>query len=567
MYINAAARRLAGLDPNDTSLDIPLAAWGDAFDAQGRRVPREEWLIFRALRGEACVGVEGRHIRPDGVEYYVRVSAVPVLAEQQEVIGAVVTLADITERKRAEASLLETRAGLQCAQAVAQTGSWRVGVPGERLTWSEETYRMFGIPQGTPLSYERFLAAVHPDDREYVERTWAAALRGDPYDIEHRILVDGAVKWVRERATLERDREGQLLGGFGTVQDITAQERADEALRESEEKLHAAFAHAAIGFAIVTPDGRFVDANRAYCALTGYSLPELRTLTFPQLVHPEDLAENMRLIDRLRSGQIPSFVVENRYAGKHGDLVWVRESVSCVRTGDGAPRWILALVEDITERKHAQDALAEQRGLLQIILEQAAEGITVRDAAGRVTFVNAVARRRALRPPEGTPLEMTPEVWGQYLDGHGKPVPMDRWPMTRALRGEHATEEFQRATPHGNLVVLNSACPLRDQAGAIIGAVAITTDITERTQAERDLRRALAQEQTALAENQTLLREVHHRVKNNLQMSRGLRFAAVSPIYLRKVPASCAECRNPHATSPQPKILLTTLPDRCTRAV
>jgi two-component sensor histidine kinase len=90
--------------------------------------------------------------------------------------------------------------------------------------------------------------------------------------------------------------------------------------------------------------------------------------------------------------------------------------------------------------------------------------------------------------------------------------------MARALRGEKATEEFQRVTPGGTLVVLNSACPLRDAAGTLIGAVAITTDITERNRTESALRQALVQEQAALAENRTLLREVHHRVKNNLQI-------------------------------------------------
>ncbi|MDD5207230.1 MAG: PAS domain S-box protein, partial [Desulfobacterales bacterium] len=132
---------------------------------------------------------------------------------------------------------------------------------------------------------------------------------------------------------------------------------AEQAVRESEEKLRSAFANAAIGFAIAAPEGLVVDANPAFCAITGYSLEELLTMEIPQLVHPEDGAENMRLIGRMIAGQIPDFVVENRFVRKDGESVWVRKSVSLVRKAGGAPRWTLALVEDITERKRAEDAL------------------------------------------------------------------------------------------------------------------------------------------------------------------------------------------------------------------
>ena len=122
-------------------------------------------------------------------------------------------ITDITERKRAEQALRESREDLNRAQAVAHTGSWRLNVQKNELTWSDENHRIFGIPPGTPMTYETFLGTVHPEDREYVDREWMAALKGEPYDIEHRIIVDGTVKWVRERAELEFNPEGQLLGG------------------------------------------------------------------------------------------------------------------------------------------------------------------------------------------------------------------------------------------------------------------------------------------------------------------------------------------------------------------
>ena len=136
-------------------------------------------------------------------------------------------ITDITGRKRAEAALRESREDLNRAQAVAQTGSWRLNVQRNELTWSDENHRIFGIPPGTPMTYETFLGTVHPEDREYVNREWMAALKGQSYDIEHRIVVDGTVKWVRERAELEFNPQGQLLGGFGTTQDITERKQAE----------------------------------------------------------------------------------------------------------------------------------------------------------------------------------------------------------------------------------------------------------------------------------------------------------------------------------------------------
>jgi len=148
-------------------------------------------------------------------------------------------------------------------------------------------------------------------------------------------------------------------------------ERAADALRESEEKLRNAFAHAAIGFALSTPDGRFVHVNPAYCTLTGYTAEELHTLERRRLVHPNDYAESMRLTERMLSGQIADFVMENRYVRKNGGDVWVRESVSLVRTPEGSPRWLIALVEDITQRKHVMEELRRLNETLeQRILER-----------------------------------------------------------------------------------------------------------------------------------------------------------------------------------------------------
>jgi PAS domain S-box-containing protein len=125
------------------------------------------------------------------------------------------------EYKKAEEALRESEANLSRAQAVAHIGSWHLDLIRNHTTWSDEVFRIFGIPKGTAPSYEAFLATVHPEDRERVYSAWVSALRGEPYEIEHRIVVNGIMKWVREKGQAEFDSLGNAIDGVGTVQDIT----------------------------------------------------------------------------------------------------------------------------------------------------------------------------------------------------------------------------------------------------------------------------------------------------------------------------------------------------------
>jgi PAS domain S-box-containing protein len=142
------------------------------------------------------------------------------------------------KRQAAAAETMATsEANLRLAQAVSHIGSWHLNLEGSGLVWSEETYLIFGLARGTPLSYKDFLTCVHPDDRDAVNATWQAALKGKPYDITHRIVVDGRIKWVREQAELAIDNTGQMTSGIGTVQDITAQMLMEQELKRSNAEL------------------------------------------------------------------------------------------------------------------------------------------------------------------------------------------------------------------------------------------------------------------------------------------------------------------------------------------
>lgn len=143
---------------------------------------------------------------------------------------------DITERKRAEDKLTLSEANLRRAQQVGKMGSWSLDLKNNNLEWSEEVCRIFDVPKGT-LTYEKFLTFVHPGDLEIVSEAWEASLSGAPYDIEHRIVVNGDEKWVREIAELEFEADGKAIRRIGTVQDISQLKYAEKALLKANKKL------------------------------------------------------------------------------------------------------------------------------------------------------------------------------------------------------------------------------------------------------------------------------------------------------------------------------------------
>ena len=137
---------------------------------------------------------------------------------------------DISERKRLEQVLTDSKINLARAQAIANVGSWYLDLRTRAMRWSDETFRIFGLSGSATPTVDDFLARIHPEDRDPVLAALGAAQAGTPYDMEHRILVDGQIKWVRERAEVNRDPDGELLRVNGTVQDITADKQHQQQL-------------------------------------------------------------------------------------------------------------------------------------------------------------------------------------------------------------------------------------------------------------------------------------------------------------------------------------------------
>jgi PAS domain S-box-containing protein len=165
----------------------------------------------------------------------------------------------------------------------------------------------------------------------------------------------------RSHPALVRSATGManpLQGSVESGTDAAARDRIEESLRESEERFRRAMDFSAIGMALVAPEGHFLDVNRSLCRIVGYSREELRTRTFQDITHPDDLDADLELVRSMLAGEIESYHLEKRYLHKDGRALWVLLSVSLVHDAQGRPAYFVSQIQDISTRKEAERQLA-----------------------------------------------------------------------------------------------------------------------------------------------------------------------------------------------------------------
>ncbi|MBF0262023.1 MAG: response regulator [Magnetococcales bacterium] len=270
-------------------------------------------------------------------------------------------VSDITERMRIEQALAKSEQTLRRAQSVAKVGSWHLDLDDGELVWSEEGYRIFGIPVGTPITYELFLSRIPVEDRVDVDGAWQAALQGAPYDIIHRVEEENEIKWVREQAEITFDLHGAPRMALGTVQDITTQVLIEQARRNSEMRFRSIFEQANAGIAFADAQGNLLQFNDSFLKLLGYPESEVMGTNFGQFTHQDDLQIELGLVQEILNGERDNYRLEKRYLVKGGGIIWVDLVVSAIRDDHGAVRNFVGLVVDITERKQAARAMEEAR--------------------------------------------------------------------------------------------------------------------------------------------------------------------------------------------------------------
>jgi two-component system CheB/CheR fusion protein len=227
-----------------------LPTLSDSFELatdDGATLAVDQWPLSRILRGKTLRECEFRVRRLDGrvpPKVFSYSGGLAYDAGGRPLL-AVVTMTDVTERKRSEQARQESEMRLARAQEIAHLGSWQLDLPDNSLTWSDEVYRIFGLaPQQFGATYEAFLDGVHPDDRASVDAAYSASLRDgkDAYEIEHRVVraATGEVRWVHEKCAHIRDADGRVVRSIGMVLDITERRQAEQAAQGAIVDLEAA---------------------------------------------------------------------------------------------------------------------------------------------------------------------------------------------------------------------------------------------------------------------------------------------------------------------------------------
>jgi PAS domain S-box-containing protein len=241
--VNPSGAQQFALGMEDATDVRNLAASLAVFRPDGSPRPVEESPALRALRGEVVRNQEEIvRIPATGELRHRQVGSTPVRDTNGGIIGSVSVVRDITEHKQIEEALRESEKRLKQAEVIAHLGSWELDLRHNRLTWSDEVYRIFGLqPQEFPATYEAFLESVHPDDRAAVDAAYSGSVRegGDTYEIEHRLVRKpaGDVRWVQEKCQHVRDPSGRIIRSLGMVLDITDRKQAEQALKKAHDEL------------------------------------------------------------------------------------------------------------------------------------------------------------------------------------------------------------------------------------------------------------------------------------------------------------------------------------------
>ena len=261
----------------------------------------------------------------------------------------------------AQRALRERGALLTLAQKLANVGNWEFDYSTRRLFWSPEICRMFGLEMSQfNGTQEQFLSFVHSDDKASVEERTQELALGGAYGFTFRILRPGGEeRTVNLQGELMRNADGTPRRAQGFMQDITERKQTELALRKVEERFRGIFDQAAVGIGLMSPGGRFLMVNQKLCNLMNRSEEELLQLRFAQFIDPGDLVAALQNIAKLISGEVETYSQIICYAPEAGKVMWGNLTVSLIREGGSDRFALLGIVEDITERRQAEEQLLQ----------------------------------------------------------------------------------------------------------------------------------------------------------------------------------------------------------------
>jgi two-component system sensor histidine kinase/response regulator len=487
----------------------------------GSPYPREECPVYAAFKDGSVHHVTDEVFwRKDGTSFPVAYTSNPI-REDGQLIGAVVVFRDITEAQRAESerqviseivqgvvttsdvdellslihrSISQILPADNCYVALHEkkTGLLHLPLcfdkydppaPSMKLGKGLTAY-VFRTGQSLLATQDMIQGLIEAGEVELIgtlPAVWLGVPMKTPTETVGVLVVQ---HYEDQSAYTQRDVEFLASVG-GQIALAIERKRSEEALRESEMRFQSAFDYAPMGISLVTPDGRFVQVNGAFCEIVGYTKEELLATRFQAITSPEDLAASSESVRQLVAGEVKTFQIEKHYVHKRGHEVLSLTNVSLIRDVRNNPQYLIAQIQDISARKQTEESLRESERRFRDLFENASDVIYTADFAGNFTSLNKSGERMTgYTREEAVHLNFSQVVSPETLK-------LVREMTERKLKSQDETVyelEFLRKSGEPLLVEISSRAITRN--GKPIGIQGIGRDITQRKQVELELKRA-----------------------------------------------------------------------------
>ncbi len=459
--------------------------------------------VFRT--GRARLGLEAQVRDVRGKRHIIEFSVSLLKNEAGEPSGFYGIIHDITDRVRIEQELRAANARFQSLLEALPDVIYFKDLEGRNLIVNRAMEELTGLTRDKIIGKK---------DEEIFPPELALQCKQSDFEVMkqkkslkfYESLTDknGRERYFETIKSPVFDQADNLIGIVGISRNITELIQAEDRLKESERSFRSLFENSTLGLYRTSPDGRILLANPTLIRMLGYDgFEELAARNLEENGFEPGYPRKMFLERIEREGEIRG--LEAAWRKKDGSFIYVRESARAIKDETGRIIYFEGTVEDITERKEAELKLAAQQELFQTVLDSAEDIIFIMDKAYRVLLFNRAAEKYFGVLPE--------KVVGKYF---GDFYPVDLWPAARerfdkVFRGETIREDIQLDLRGRKMILSLTEVPLRNEAGEVYGLCGIAREISRRVELEREL-------ESSLREKEALLREIHHRVKNNMQI-------------------------------------------------
>ncbi|WP_085027781.1 PAS domain-containing sensor histidine kinase [Ensifer aridi] len=488
---NTAAVELWGRRPSLTEPREQFCGSHRLFRIDGSLLPLGECPMAEAVRsGVSTHNAEVVIERPDGSRVMALVNIRPLRDSRGHIQGAINCFQDISKQKEAEEVARRKSDDLEDFFENSAIGLHIVDAAGIILRANKAELDLLGYTAEEYVG--RHIAEFHVDAPVIVDILQRLSCGEKLYRYPARLRAkNGSSKHVVITSN-SRFEGGRFVNTRCFTTDVTDVVEAENARRESEQRLAATYQAATIGIAEADAEGRLVRVNDAFCTMLGRSRDELLKMTFFDYTHEEDRENEAYQYGRQVRGEIESYTARKRVVRSDGTTVYLDVYSSSVRDCGGAFRYGVRVLLDVTETKRMDDRLRESERHMRDLLEALPAAVYTTDEDGRITFFNKAAVEMAGRTPAlGDKWCVT---WRLYRPD-GTYLPHDQCPMAVALKQDRPVrgEEAIAERPDGTRIpFIPYPTPLHDSNGKLIGAINMLVDISDRKNAEANSERLAA---------------------------------------------------------------------------